>query len=236
MLAFPVSHWSASDSGGLPTHSLDFERSSSQSLSITDANFGSYDRAKFAISLWLKKESNVDSAIITQWASGQFAFEAGFDGNRLSLISEADGSNVNGSLTATATVTGTSWHHVMWHFDSANATAGNRMRLWFDGSEVTTFDSDINPNAAVFDSNAVVTIGGPSAFGHYDGLIYQLGFFSGSLPSIGSVYNAGSPVDISGLTGLYSFLDCAGNDPTSDGVLASNWTNNNGVTTSTDIP
>lgn len=242
MFAFPISHWGGSDSGNLPTHALDLERDSTQYLSMTDADFGAYDRAKWAISVWVKTESisTVREIFSHGGASANREFALFFtSANRLRLDTYIDSSGVNGTLETSATYTGTSaYMHILVHYDSANATAGDRMRMWVDGSEITSFNVDTNPTGSVFDSTSSAYVGTLNASGTvaFDGLIYQLGFFSGTLPAIADVYDSGNPKDISGLTGLYSYLDCAGNDPTSDGVLSTNWTNNNSVTTSTDIP
>ena len=37
------------------------------------------------------------------------------------------------------------WYHLVYVYDSANATAGNRMRLYINGTEETSFSSDVNP-------------------------------------------------------------------------------------------
>jgi hypothetical protein len=239
MFAFPVSHWGTGGAITLPAHSIDFESSSNQYLSMPVADFGSYDNAKFAVSVWFKRESiNADQGIIEHMGGvGQRAFQLQIENNGISFYTYNDGSNVNGGLNTTATYTSTSsWYHLLAWFDSANATAGDRMRLWMNGSEVTSFSYDQNPTGSAHTSTADVHISSSASAADFDGLIYQFGFFSGSLPSISDVYNSGSPKDISGLAGLWSYLDCAGNDPTSDGVLATNWTNNNTATTSTDIP
>lgn len=222
----------------MPTQSIDFESGSSQYLSMSDANFGAFDHAKFAISVWVKRESSAEQAIITQWvnAGNQLGFTFQIRGDHLELITSSTGSNINGHIETNATIsTGVYYHFLVW-FDSANATAGDRMRMWIDGSEITSFATDTNPTAAVFDSSGVVRVGVQDLSAFFDGLIYQLGFFSGTLPAISDVYNAGSPKDISGLPGLYSYLDVAGGSVVSDGVLATDWTNNNTATASSTIP
>lgn len=229
----------------LPTHSIDFEKTTGQRLSISDANFGAYDRAKFAISLWFKRESigstmylygkGIDSAANT-------AFRIGFtSGNKIDIITTDDGdiSTPNGRLITTAAYTDTaSWHHLLFHYDSANATAGNRMRLWIDEVEVTAFDTDTNPSAAVFDDTRSMFFASdddPTTNG-FDGLLYQGAFFSGSLPGISEVNNAGHPMYIQGLAGLHSLLSVAGGSVVADEILAADWTNTGAASASTTIP
>lgn len=227
--------------GGAGGRSIDFERGSSQFLSMSDANFGAFDRAKFAISVWVKRESvSTTQGIFAQYSvsAGNRAFFLSFNGsNQLTFRTNADGTALDGFLATTATYASTSsWYHIMVHFDSANATAGDRMRLWVNGSEVTSFGTDTNPTAAVVDSSADMIVGAEnSASGYFDGLIHQAAFFSGSLPAIGDVYDSGPIEDISGVTGLYSLLDADGS-PINDAVLASDWTNNNGAVSSAVVP
>lgn len=218
--------------GGGGVKSLDFERSSSQYLSISDTDFGSFDRAKFAISLWYKRESTAASMGLYSQAKG-FRLEFAAAGQLTFRGLDSGGASI-GELQTTATYTDTaSWHHVMAHWDSANATAGDRMRLWHDGSEITSFGTDTNPSASVNNSTDIVNIGRDDSSAYYDGLLHQVAFFSGSLPAIGDVYDSGL-VDITGVTGLKSLK--YGNNVVADNILANAWTSNNTVTLSDDTP
>ena len=68
-----------------------------------------------------------------------------------------------GQLTSTQVVRDlTAWMHVVVNFDTTNATAGNRMRMYINGSEVTDFSADVNPSL-----NADSTISDAAA--HYIG-------------------------------------------------------------------
>jgi hypothetical protein len=225
----------------VPTQSIDFESGSSQYLSISDANFGAYDRAKWAVSTWVKKESTgMNQGIMSQdGGAGQRAFSLIWTStDALNIRTYQDGSAVAGQLVTTATWADTNYHHILFWYDSANATAGDRMRLWVDGTEIAAFGTDTNPTAAIFDSTAAVAVGAQQATGSLpaDGLFYQHAFFSGTLPTIGQVYNAGAPRDITGLTGLYSYLGVEGGSVVADGVLVADWTNNNTAVASSTIP
>lgn len=226
--------------GGLPTHSLLFTSSSSQYLSMGDSDFGAYDRAKWAISLWFRNVSATDGAFMNHnlQQSGNRGFAASLDGGKINVEGSQNGTSFNfrqQTTTSTYNTTGV-WYHLLIWFDSANVTAGDRQRMWVNGSEITSFATDTNPTAPVYDTTGNMDIGRYFGTTYFNGYIYQLGFFSGTLPSIGDVYDSGNPKDISGLSGLYSYLDCAGGSAISDGVLATDWTNNNTVSTTTTIP
>lgn len=218
----------------VPKSSIDFEASSSQYLELSNANFGSYDHAKFALSVWVKRESTGALMPIVAKRTGGNEFQLIFESAGNITLRTFDASN--GEIKTTATYNSTSvWYHILAHYDGNNATAGDRMRLWVDGTEITSFATDTNPNGAVASAGGSVRIGGFSS-SYFDGLIYQPAFFSGSLPAIGSVYNAGAPMDISGLTGLHSLLSCKWGDITKDQILAANWTNNNAAVSSLTVP
>lgn len=225
----------------LPLYSLDFERGSSQYLSMSDANFGAYDKAKWAISVWVKFETSANSVICSHGdnGTGQRAFDIRLNGtSKIDITTSSDGSTANGRLVTTDSFSSTAdWYHILIWYDSANATAGDRMRLWVNGVEVTSFTTDTNPSAAVFNSTEAVRIGAnASVTTFFDGLIYQFAFFSGVLPTISQVYNAGAPKDLSTISGLYAALNATGNSVVADDVLSADWTNNNTVITSTTKP
>jgi len=224
-----------------PTHSLDFESGSSQYLSISSANWGAYNRSKYAYSIWVKKEtgSGADMTIFQKGDNGtKREFDISFQGAGELDIRSYVSNAINGRLLTNTTYTSTSaWYHIYYQFDSS-ASSADRMRLWVDGGEVTSFATDTNPTSATSTDTGIVNIGAsgsPSQF--FDGLIYQPAFFSGTLPTIGQVYNAGDPLDVSGLPGLWSLLNTNATDASEDDyVLASNWTNVNTVIKSTTIP
>lgn len=224
----------------LPEFALDFEASSNQHMSMSSANWGAYNRSQFAISVWVKRETNNTLQLICgkrDSASGaDIEFQLYFQSNgKLDFFTYGSASTVNGRLRTTATYTDTAnYYHILIHFDKDNATAGDRMRMWVNGAEVAAFDIDTNPTLDAFTTTEDMRIGHTSST--FDGLIYQCAFFSGSLPAIGDVYDSGSPVDVSELDGLYSLLDVDGGTITNDAIRSASWTNNNGVTSSTDIP
>lgn len=225
---------------GIPTRSIDFESGSTQYLSMSDASFGAFNYAKFAASFWYKKESTgALSCPVAKLGITATSFRLQWNSsNNLQFITSVDGVTNDGVQTTTATYTDTaSWHHILAHFDSANGTSGDRMRLWYDGSEITSFTTDTAPSGAVFDSTGDFQWGYGAALAPYDGLLFQPAFFSGVLPNISTLYNAGSPKDVSGLPGLYSLLNTtASSTLEDDAILVANWTNNNTAIKSTTVP
>ena len=230
-------------SAGVPLANRSMDFASSKFLDMSDANFGAFDRSKFAISVWYKLfTTGAQRHIWTQGSSvNDISFQLRFSASdKIEVFALDVPTNIDGQLTTTATFTDTtSWHHILCHFDSANATPGDRMRLWHDGVEITDFETDNNPTAPVQDSAASVVIGSDSngTSNFFNGKLYQPAFFAGSLPDINDVFNAGAAKDVTGLLGLFSLLNTDDVVPLEDDfVLATKWSNNGGVAKSVDIP
>jgi hypothetical protein len=232
-------------SDNLPDSSLDFEANNTEYLSMSDANFGSYDLDLGTFSAWIRLESlGGDRTLLCQMTTetSNFAFRMGVNaGGQIQFDVSTNGgiSSSNGRLISTATLSTSTWYHLKYLYDMQNNSQGNRMRIWLDGSEVTAFDTDTRPpKTSMYNSTSSVYIGeDPDSGGSYDGLIYQPAFFSNVDVPIGDLYNSGSPKDVTGISGLYSLLNTKDADTLEDDyVLSTNWTNTNTVTKSSTIP
>jgi len=49
-------------------------------------------------------------------------------------------------ITTAAYASTSAWYHIVWTWDTALSTAGNRLRLYVDGSEVTDFATETHPS------------------------------------------------------------------------------------------
>lgn len=239
--------------GNSPPKAHDFERSSTQYLEMSDTDFGAFDREKFAISLFAKRESVSGSqmhTIMSQQAfvGGGISFLFRFNNDKLEFITSANGLAIDGRLLTTATYTSTtSYYHILAHFDLNNEVETDRMKLFVDGARVSSFDVDTTQNSpptpasAVNNSTATMRIGNngvtasPLAF---DGDIFNIAFFSGKLPPPEQLRDVttGKPKSVLGMKGLWSHLNTRADSIVNDSALAANWTNVNAVTLSTDIP
>lgn len=214
--------------------SLSFASASSQQLSMGDSGFGAYDTDKFSITFWLKATTNGGTIMAHGSTSNPAvsAFELGINGTRMEFA-YFNGSNTGYFTSTTSGWTG-DWNHVVVHADLANATSSDRIKMWVNGAAETAYGYSA-PYTSCNNSGQIVTIGGKSST-YLNGKLYQLAFFSDTLVSASEIYNGGTPLDIRGYSGLYSYIHT--NDPniTDDYVLATDWTNTNSVTLSTDIP
>jgi|ETNvirnome_2_130_1030620.scaffolds.fasta_scaffold00351_4 hypothetical protein len=217
------------------TNSGDFEGSSSQSLSVTS---GSGNVDKWTAAFWHLRESTGFSRMFG--GSSAEDFFRYFSNDKAEF--KVTGSNYTLLTTATYTDT-TNWHHWTVVYDSGNATGGNRMRIYFDGTEVTGFDTDTNPpqntDATLNDGNTnyIGTHAGGNQ--HFDGLIaefYMINDYVGT-PSDFIDGTPGNPIefDASASTDTHLQFKSSGNLGENTGGLG-DWTNNAGVVQSASFP
>jgi hypothetical protein len=213
-------------------------------LSMSSADWGSYDRNKFAVALAFRSPvisgssrmmvSRNSTSTVTQreWMIYTGTSKIYFQIYNTSGLVQA-------ALVTNPVLSNDHWHSLMVHFDRQNTTTSLRLRMWLDGAEMTVFDTQNMPTLAVNNGSSQTQIGN-STFTtglHWNGEIHQPAFFSGALPDPADVFDAvsGKLKDLSGLAGLYSY-NPAVEDAVSDSVRTADWTNNGSVSTTAVIP
>ena len=140
---------SIKDTGFNVANSLRFNSGSSDSLSQTQS---SGETKTFTYSCWFKKNRDLGStdqdAIFTVGENNTNDFLIYFQqAEDIIDIIVRDSSTIRGRLTTNRKFRDYSaWMHIVFVYDSTNATAGNRMRLYINGIEETSFSSDTNPS------------------------------------------------------------------------------------------
>ena len=114
-------------------------------LSRTPSSAG--NRRIFTFSAWVKRSnpSGVDM-IFQQGSDTANRFGLNFQGGNLRWRGLTGGSNTAYLVTNRVFRDTSAWYHIVARFDSTNATAGDRMRLYINGVEETSFSTDINPS------------------------------------------------------------------------------------------
>lgn len=219
--------------------SLEFDGSSDY-LSMSHANWGSSSHSKFSI---------IRSVYIDSLSTDRPLFQKGSyasSGYReYQVIVKSDGAvqffsaGSGGSSwilrTSAGVISTAGWYAIKVDIDTSQAS-GSRGTISVNGSTLTLAtnidQTDINST-----SDSVYIGHDPNAGNYLDGLQHQCAFVSGANPSNGDVFNgtSGGLKDLSGLTGLFSYIGAASN-ATTDSVLATAWTNNNSVTVSASVP
>jgi len=149
--------------------------------------FSSGTTKKWTFSAWIKR-SNISSAQTLFYASPSansnfesigFTSSGDFDWEHYEYTS----SSYKGRLKTNRLFRDVSaWTHIVCVFDSANATAGNRMRLYVNGTEETSFATDTNPTQnqdAIINGANPHTVGSFGTGQYFDGLMAHVHFTDG---------------------------------------------------------
>ena len=102
------------------------------------------------------------------------------------------------------------WYHVLIAIDTTLATSGDRLRMYVNGNEVTSFSTELQPSQNYdmhFTSGQTLHIGkNSSSSAYYDGYMAEYVFIDGqqldptSFGEFDSDTNIWKPIDVSGLT------------------------------------
>ena len=159
--------------------SLRFNSADSAYLSRTPASAG--NRKTWTWSGWIKRSKSGTQTI--------FLCDNGIDNVTFALLSiNSDALSFSAYTLAWRTTSGllrdySAWYHIVVAFDTTQATASNRVKLYINGSEVTSFLTSNNPTqntdyginqAATHDVGKVY-----SAYGYFDGYMAEINFIDG---------------------------------------------------------
>ena len=197
---------SIKDTGYDVANSLRFNSGSSDDLTKT---FSAGNRTTWTYSFWIKRNgdtshnttgvytdgNNRDLIVFTsdgkfQWYSYQSGAYAGrLQTNRLFRDSSA-------------------WYHVVLKWDTSNGTADNRMQIYINGVQETSFAARVNPSSgatSLINSNIALTIG-QSSGSYLSGYMSEVCFIDGTALDADSFgeFDEDSgiwkPISVSGLT------------------------------------
>jgi hypothetical protein len=204
-------------------------------------------RKKFTYSVWVKlsgRGQGNNNALLVAGTSGQ---DEGTIKISPDVIDWSEYSASSASVTARLTTNQvfrdySAWSHLVFVWDSGNATAGNRMRIYHNGSEITSFSTDTNPSEdqdAQVNNNVVHNIGRQSwnNSGEWNGYMAEACFIDGQalLPTAFGEFESDSgiwrPIDVSGLTfgnnGFYLEFKQSGTGTNASGIGADTSGNTN---------
>jgi hypothetical protein len=159
--------------------SIRFNDDDSAYLNRTPGSAG--NRRTFTFSCWFKR-ANITSANAPIFSAGTDDWLMFLSGNTLGFNS--DGSNNYRIVTTQVFRDPAAWTHLVLRVDTTNSTAGDRLRLYINGSEVTDFGTDTNPPLnyeTAFNNTGEHSIGkvvGSSQF--FDGYLSEINFVDGS--------------------------------------------------------
>ena len=178
----------------------------------------STDTDKYTLSVWLKRGANLGA--VNTWFSEGTGLTAQADYNfkadgTMMIYNRDSSSNIFQLVTNRVFRDVAAWYHIVVLFDSSQGTAANRMKLYINGVQESSFstatypaqdlNSEVNKGGtkhtwAAFDSNG-------SIVNEFDGYIAEALFLDGTVAAIGDLgeFDEDSPTiwkpkDVSGLT------------------------------------
>jgi len=215
------------------SNSLRGTRGDSNYLSRT---FATGDRDKWTWSAWVKKNSNGNHiALFSSWADDDNNSVLSFTDDDFIQYKDKAAGSVQAQLTTTRKFRDVSaWYHIVLTYDSANGTAGNRIRLYINGVEETSFGTDSMPgsgNDSTVNRNCAHYIGTDDTNTYYlDCYLAEVRFVDGSAldPTSFGEFDSDSgiwkPINVSGLTngtnGFYLEFKQSGTSQNSSGLGA----------------
>ena len=199
-------------SGGYEVaNSCRFNRADGPNMTKTPGSSG--DLRKWTWSCWVKRGSISNGS--------QTMFNAGSSSNTQLRFDSDDSINFyqyhSGAYTARLATNRkfkdvTAWYHIVAHWDTDNGTAGDRMKLFVNGVEETSFATDTNPSQnldSYFGASGTAMYVGDKGDGaeEMDGYLAEMVFIDGQnlAPTSFGEFDSDTPtvwkpIDVTGLT------------------------------------
>jgi len=202
---------SIKDTGYNVANSLRFNGASSDDLVRTPSSSGNNN--KNTLSVWLKRSriGEEDFIIYGLTSSANRCKITFLDNDKLQINTIVSSSNSLVYETTRKFRDISSWYHIVIAFDSTLSTAGDRVRLYINGTEETSFSTEThmgqNTSNFLSTSGTPVYIGSQASGNYFDGYMAEFVFIDGQqldATSFGE-FDEDSPTiwkpkDVSGLT------------------------------------
>ena len=144
---------------------------------------------KWTVSMWVKRSDVIDEDaqyLLTAYVDGTNHWVMRFIENKIDIYDYVSGSQSGKLRTNRVFRDPAAWYHIVYVYDSANAAATDRMRLYVNGVEETSFTTDTQPaqnTACIFNlSGRVGELGRRSDGGaetYFDGSMAHVHFCDG---------------------------------------------------------
>jgi len=125
--------------------SIRFDKATSSHLSNTYGSAG--NRKTWTFSTWFKRGTIDASRQVLFSATGLAYLQVGPDAadrEMITILNEGSGTNLNWYTTQVFRDP-SAWYHIVWQFDTTQADADNRTKLYINGSQVTDFTKAATP-------------------------------------------------------------------------------------------
>lgn len=197
-------------SGGYAVdNSCRFDDGSSDYLSRTPGSAS--NRTTWTWSCWIKRANLTGTQMVLFGAKQDGSNDSGiwietdntlkFFNNVAATVSQIRTNRVFRDVSA--------WYHIVCVWDSSNATAGDRMKMYINGVEETSFQTDDNPvssDNSMINNTQLHQIGRVDSTYYFDGYLAEMVFIDGQAldPTSFGEFDEDSgiwkPINVSGLT------------------------------------
>jgi hypothetical protein len=144
------------------------------------------NRRTWTLSLWFKRSGLTNGGLFVAGTSGGNEGTIRLEGDKVDWQEyNASNTTTEGQLLTNQLLRDTSaWYHLVCAWDSTNSTAGDRMKMYINGSRVTSFTNDNNPPLnydSEINANDIHNIGRQSwnSSSYFDGYMSHVAFVDG---------------------------------------------------------
>jgi len=143
------------------------------------------DRDKWTWSAWIKKATNgIDQVLFSAYSDSSNYTEIRFDSadDHLQVRNKISGSFAGRQHTNRSFRDPSAWYHIVIVWDSGNATAGDRMKMYINGVEETSMDLNNNPDQDAdswINYTVAHSLGSLDTSNYFDGYMAEVVFCDG---------------------------------------------------------
>jgi len=213
------------DTGYNVANSVRFNSADSAKMAITFSGAGTSVR-KATFSSWLKRSNlTVDEELIFRVTADSGYFNIAFSDADTIKIKQSISSTVNLNFVSTQKFRDPSaWLHMLVVFDTTQSTEGNRVKIYINGTQVTSWSTSTYPDQntdMLFGTANLNIIGSAGSGNFFGGYLAEMCYCDGQslTPTSFGEFDEDSgiwkPIDVSGLTfgtnGFYLDFEASGN-------------------------
>lgn len=179
-------------------YSMDFDAGDSDYIDLGNlSNIGISNASATSVSMWFKKDGDGNYVLFElKEGSSKIALQS-YLANKLYVYINGESYNV------AVTVANDEWHNIMLVFNGAGASDADKLKVYFNGSNITggTYSGTVPTSVGSFTSSMTSNIGRTPTTAYFDGKISNVVIWDKAITEdeILRVYNGGSPGDLSNL-------------------------------------
>ena len=193
-----------SNQSNVSNYSFEFDGINDQ-VNLTDIPFVRAGGQSFSISAWVYCNSASQNGFFSTAVNASFAGQINLykNSSRAAIFTIVTASTGNIEIrSSTAAITSNNWHHIVATFDGTQAAAADRVNIYVNGVLDNAYQAGTGTNLPSGSSLIFNRIGRTALGVRQNGKIDNLAIWDSTLTAgnVTTLYNSGSPVDISTLS------------------------------------